>query len=185
MELVKELSYKKGNWRRDAGITATALGLVVVCIGIWLREFMVAEWYHVLIASALAYLLHELVHGTFFKLWAGKVEFGAGITRFGPVFYATSPGALLSRNRVLIVALAPQILTILFLSLRYLPLIEPVQVVLVLAGAVNLAGGASDFYCVTQVARYPRRLRVEDQPMGMKFYLPAKEVIDESAKHVA
>lgn len=185
MELVKEINYKKRDWRRDLGIHAITIGIVVVSIDIWTQEWLAARWFHILIAGAIAFTLHELAHGLFFKLWAGEVKFGAGLTKFGPVFYASSPGSLLSRNKLLLVALAPQALTVLYLVLGLLPFVEAVRIVLVIAAILNLGGGASDFYCVMQMLKYPKELQVEDYPTGLKLYLPKEEVTNESVKSLA
>ena len=184
MELVREINCEKRDWRRDIGITATAVGIVFVCADIWLPVWLVTKWFHALAATFVAFGLHELAHGLLFKLWTGRVKFGAGLTKFGPVFYASSPGSLLPRNKMLLIALAPQVLTIVYFLLSYLPLLEPIRVILVLAGIMNLAGGSADFYCVVRMLEYPRELQVEDYPAGVRFYMPVKGGSSESIESV-
>jgi len=184
MELIRELNFKKGDWRRDIGITGISLGMLLVSIDVWLQEYLATTWLHILIAGVITFPLHELVHGLFFKLWTGKVKYGAGMTRFGPILYATSPGSVLSRNRMIVIALAPQALTLLYLSLSYLPLVEHVHIILVLASVVNFIGGVSDFYAITQMLKHSKELRVEDSLTGLKFYMPTKEVTNEGAEPV-
>lgn len=185
MELVKEINFKKRNWRRDIGVIAVSLGVVLVCADVWFQEFLALTWRHLLITAVVVFPLHELAHGALLKLWTGKVKFGAGITKFGPVFYATSLGSFLPRNKMLIIALAPQVLTLLYFGLSYLPLIEQVHVGLILAGVLNLGGGVGDFYVVVQMLKHSKELQVEDSPTGMKFYMPEKGVISESTESVA
>lgn len=185
MELVKEINYKKRNWRRDVGILAMMLGAVLIGIDLWLEEFLAATWIHATVAAVIVFPLHELAHGLLFKIWTGKVKFGAGLAKFGPFLYASSPGALLLRNRMLLIALVPQVLTVVYLGLSYLPLVEPVRIVLTIAGVLNFGGGVGDFYCIVQMLRYSKELRVEDSPMGLRFYMPEKEATSESIESVS
>jgi len=172
MELVKELNYKKRDWRRDVGIITASFGLVLVSVDIWFQEFTTIPWWRILPVFVAVFVLHELAHGILFKIWTGKVEFGAGMTKFGPVFYAASPGCRLPRNRIIVVALAPQILSLLFFVLAYLPFIDEIHNMLIVAGVMNLSGGVGDFYSILQMLRYSKELQVEDSPTGMKFYMP-------------
>lgn len=185
MQLVKEINYKKRDWSRDIGVIAAMLGCMLIGIDIWTQEFLAATWLHALIAGLLTFPLHELAHGLLFKVWTGKVKFGAGMTKIGPAFYATSPRARLSRNRTLAITLAPQVLTALYLFLSCLPFIEAVHIVAVLCLVFNFAGGLGDFYVILQILRYPKELQVEDTAMGASFYMPTEEGTSEGIESLS
>ena len=174
-KLVQEIDYKKRNWRRDIGINVFALNLALVCVISWYRDFLAINPLIMIAGVVIAFPLHELMHGLFFKLWSGKVKFGATMTKFGPALYAASPGALLSRNKMILLALAPQVLTVIFLLVGYNLSFGNVRSLLFLAAVLNLGGGAGDYYCVLQMFKYNKKLQVEDSPTGLKFYIPEKE----------
>lgn len=182
MELVREIDFRKRDWRRTVYLFAVMLGVAFVAVDLWSREFLAAGLWHLLVAAVIIFPLHELVHGAFFKVWTGKVKFGAGFTKLGPALYATSPGSVLSRNKMLVLTLAPQVLTVLCLSLGGLPLPEPARIILVASGVFNLGGGVGDFYCIAQMLRYSKDLQLEDSTAGLRFYMPVKEGMSESAK---
>ncbi len=181
MQLVSEINFKKRDWRRDLGVTVFMLGVAFVCADVWREIFLTLKWYHFLVAVVLAFPIHELAHGLLFKIWTGRVKFGAGIARFGPYLYASSPGSFLSRNKMLWVAVAPQFLTVPYFVLGSLPLVPAVQAVLILMGVLNLGGGGGDLYTIIQLLKHPKNVRVEDGKHTLKFYTLEEGGSSESA----
>ena len=175
MRVVKVMDFNKWEAPRDIVLNLFVLGVLVLA---W-SGLRIADPRAVLL-SVLVLFLHEGVHGIFFKLWTGKVSFGAGFTRFGPVLYATSIGSRLPRNRLLFIALAPQILTLVSFTLMLLQPPGFLDSLFFACAVVNLGGGGGDFWSSIQLLRYPKELCVEDQPYGITFYMPEGEEVHET-----
>ncbi len=116
--------------------------------------------------------LHEAMHGLLFWLYSHRVRFGGKLwTSLGPVFWATSPGSRFSKWRYAQIALVPQVLTILAVSLAAFfswPAIVWVCIVLFAAG--NFAGGVFDYYLVVSIVGLPRGVLIEDVKDGWRVY---------------
>jgi|WetSurMetagenome_2_1015567.scaffolds.fasta_scaffold68395_4 hypothetical protein len=124
------------------------------------------------ISSCLAMLLiHELMHALFFYIFGKNTRIGfvpnAGI---GPAFYATST-TLFTKGQFLLILLAPQILTIIFLLL-YFPLQSFPFILnnIIYMTAVNFAGGVADFYMTIALIKVKNVKYVEDMELGIKIY---------------
>ncbi len=173
MNIVKDINYSKRNWRRDVGINVATFLIAAICVSAWYPDIMYTSFSVVILSPVAAFVLHELAHGFLFKLWTGKVKFGAGSTKFGPVLYATSPGRDLSRNQMIVLALIPQLLTLIyFIGAGLLPP-STLRSILAIGGTINLGGGTGDFYVIAQMLKYPKELRVGDRPSGLTFYMPS------------
>jgi len=173
-KLVQTIDYKKRDWRRDIGINLVAIGFVITASVSWYKEFLSITPPIMLIAAVLAFVPHELMHALFFKIWGGKVKFGAMMTKFGPAFYAASPGTTLSRNRMIVVALAPQVLTVIFLVAAHFLSYDAARTTLILTAVLNCGGGCGDYYGLLQMIKYSKKLQIEDSPSGLKFYMPVE-----------
>ncbi len=117
-------------------------------------------------------MVHEGLHGLFFWIYTGKVEFGfklwAGV---GPVAYATSPGSIMSKWKMIVVLLIPQIFTTVLLVLSGLVLFSNlVRMELLSMAAFNLGGGSFDLYFVYLLLKEKSRVFVQDTMTGMKLY---------------
>ena len=174
-KLVQDIDFKKRNWRRDISLIFLATSLVIGGIIPWYQEFLRITPPVMLVAIILAFIPHELMHGLFFWGCGSKVKFGATMTKFGPAVYTAFPGSTLSRNKMILITLAPQILTIGFLFIGYSLPLGVIRSLLLLVAALNLSGGVGDYYCILQMLKYDRTLQVGDSPGGLRFYMPEKE----------
>lgn len=115
--------------------------------------------------------LHEGMHGLFFRLYGGKVKFGAKLkTPFGPVFWATSD-KMFPRRQFQTIGLAPQILTAVLGLLIILGDFSPmVQMGLIIVAVGNLLGGAFDIYLAVLLRRYPSSVMVRDIQDGLVIW---------------
>ena len=110
-------------------------------------------------ASALVLLLaylgtiivHELVHGLFFKLFGGSPIYGAGITHGLPYAYATSPGDRFPPREMYQIAAAPLVLiTALAVATGLLVPELAAPAIIVVVG--NVSGAIGDLWMMTQMA---------------------------------
>jgi len=169
MELIKEI-----NWSTNKGLGAALLLLggatMVAVLAIQWDYFMKWSWYLFPILPIMI-VLHEALHGYLFWRWSGKVKFGYLTSTAGPAFYAASPGCYFTRNRFIAICLAPQLLTIICLSLFFLvPLPDLVKFGLLGTAALNLGGGVGDFYVTWVLLKQPRSAQVEDNIKGVRIY---------------
>lgn len=171
-KLVQEIDYTKRDWRRDIGINVAAVGFVFAAISSWARELGSITPPIVIVSAILAFIPHELLHALFFKIWGGKIKFGAMWTKFGPALYTSGTGTTFARNRMIAIALAPQILSaVLLIAVQF---IGPgaVRSIFILTAVLNFSGGFGDYYCLLQMMKYSKKLQVEDSPSGLRFYMP-------------
>ncbi|MHC5250760.1 DUF3267 domain-containing protein [Listeria kieliensis] len=116
----------------------------------------------------LSLLIHEGIHGLFFKLFSetgSKVIFGYK----NGLLYASSPNSFYSRNQFIWISIAPfffitSILTILFF-LGWLP-----QEVYVILATVHGSGCVGDFYWCYLLIKEPKTVKVEDTEVGFRIY---------------
>ena len=124
------------------------------------------------VALVLVMLIHELVHGVFFWLFAGRrPRFGIK----GLYVYAAAPlGVYFPRNQYLIVGIAP--LGLLTFVGLLLVVIVPVAVVpiLMLFIAFNAAGAAGDLIMAVCLLFYSPDTLMQDSDTGVTIYGPEK-----------
>lgn len=131
--------------------------------------------------------LHESLHGAFLYAWSKKVKFGFkwAMNLGGPVFYATSPGSLFSRNKILWISLAPQIVTVLVIPFVYL-LHERWAIYCCATFAwMNLVVGAGDYTLVAYLLKFSRKTKVEDTMTGMVVYEEETPTLQKKEESVA
>jgi hypothetical protein len=122
---------------------------------------------------AVVVILHELAHGVMFRIYTGKVKFGCKWkTKMGFVAYATSPGSILDKRKMVAVSLAPQVMSIAILAT--LPFIYNsnawLSYCLLIFVAMNFGGGCADLHGVWLVMREKGKIFVEDTGTGMIIY---------------
>jgi hypothetical protein len=118
-----------------------------------------------IIMAAVMFLLHEAMHGLFFWRFTGKAQFGFRIwTGVGPIFWATSPGYLLSKSRMALTALAPQFLSVICFGIFVIFNQSHVLVAYCAAlfGAFDLAGGGGDLWALIKIGLSPNGALIED-----------------------
>lgn len=112
-------------------------------------------------------VVHELIHGLFFKLFSpeGKVKFGFK----NGMAYATSPGSRYSRGKFAWISVAPFVLISLGLTISYVAGILPGSNYVFVA-AIHGACCVGDFYWVYLILRAPKDSLIEDTEVGIDFY---------------
>jgi len=183
-ELVGEILINKFPKRKIWGIFLMGIGMYFVMrafaflfvsgTAVFMEEF---SWVRIIIYLASMVLvipLHELLHGIMFKIYTGKMTFGVKLkTKFGPVFYASSIGSLLTINQYRLVALTPQALTlviIIFISLMKGIIPDAAIIMLYSIACLNVLGGCLDIYLVFRFSKYDKNYLVEDTKDGCKIY---------------
>lgn len=132
--------------------------------------------YHIIVLVILYFatiILHELVHGLFFKLFDrdGNVKFGFK----NGLAYATSPNSLYSESKFFIIIIAPFI-TISLLLMLSLACSVVDSVIFVILAAFHGAACIGDFYWIYLILKEPKGIKVEDTEKGMSFYIKESRV---------
>lgn len=112
-------------------------------------------------------VVHELIHGLFFKLFntEGKVKFGFK----NGLAYATSPNSFYSKGKFLVILMAPFIIITLLLFFMYLFRLIPPYAFIRLA-SIHASTCVGDFYFSYLVIKAPKNSCVEDTEHGINFY---------------
>jgi len=141
-----------------------------IIYGDFIVGFGTVNWLLLFLGCIVAIIpLHEGMHGLFFRLYGGKVKFGAKLwTLLGPVFWATSE-KMFPRRQFQTISLAPQLLTVVLTTLIAFVDFPPlVQIGLIIVAAGNLLGGAFDIYLAVLLRRYPSSVMVRDIQDGLE-----------------
>ncbi|MGX7012826.1 DUF3267 domain-containing protein [Vagococcus silagei] len=150
------------------------LGLIFTILAIQIRPNDFADFsiYFLILFMGVYFLLliiHELIHGFFFKRFEPKnrVKFGFK----NGMAYATSPGSIYPKSQFLVIVLAPffVITTVLF-TLFLVKAIAPLTFIFL--ASVHGAGCIGDFYFAFLLSKLPQDVHVEDTEVGIDFYFP-------------
>jgi len=116
-------------------------------------------------------IIHELMHGIWFKIFTGHVTYGFNIKQF--VAYASAPNEKVSRDKFILIALFPQLLAIPCLIIATI-LSSPLVIFIAMTTLViNLVGGTSDWWVAFTLARnYSKNVLIEDTITGISVYKP-------------
>ena len=116
-------------------------------------------------------VVHELVHGLFFRIFGGSPRYGAGIKYFMPYFYVTSSGAAFSVRQVIVIGLAP-LLTLSSLALVGAFLAPSLAGYLAVAFIGNTAGAVGDIWMTSRLVKFLplQNARVVDLVDGMAVH---------------
>lgn len=123
-----------------------------------------------LVAMAAYFVLHELVHGLFFRIFGGKrVKFG-----FTGLYAYAGCEAYCPRIPYLIISLSPILL--LGAVIGVVQYFVPVSWfwVVYLIQIINVSGAAGDIYVTYKLLRYPADALVQDTGVSMTVYAPEK-----------
>ena len=126
-----------------------------------------------LLGTALYVVLHEAVHGIFFRLFGRGVKPTFGFT--GIYAFAASK-AYFKRLSYFIIGISPVLLLGVLLLVLNLWLPAAWFWPIFLIQVTNLSGAAGDFYVSVLLARMPRALLVQDDGVAMRFYVPDTSV---------
>lgn len=131
-----------------------------------------------LIGIVVMLILHEAVHGIFFKLGTDqKVKFG-----FNGLFaYAGAPGIYYKKKYYLMIGLAPLALVSLLLIVLMLLFREVALLPLYLIFVVHFSGCVGDMYVCAKIRKLPDEALLVDTGLSMTAYTRSKETptIDE------
>ncbi len=116
------------------------------------------------------FLLHELCHGSAFRLAGKRPVYGIKLIAFLPVLYAAAIGEQLSRSVYLKVALAPALL-ISGLGLVLIAMLPVAANTLTFALSVHLAGCVGDFWMVKEMLKLPSNTTFEDKGEAFQFWI--------------
>lgn len=126
-------------------------------------------------AMLLILVIHELIHGLFFKWFKPENKIKFGIKWKSGMAYAISPGSLYSRRQMLVIGLAPFVFWTLVLSLLFAAhfISHPTYIGLV---SLHAAGCTGDFYYVwLLLVKHGRGdILAEDTATGLLIYRPSE-----------
>ncbi|MBO1308603.1 DUF3267 domain-containing protein [Enterococcus sp. 669A] len=113
-------------------------------------------------------VIHELIHGLFFKLFSptGKVKFGFK----NGMAYAASPGSKYTKGKFAWISAAPFVLITSCLTAAYLLGIMPAGAYILFA-ATHAGACVGDFYWCLLLVKAPPKTLVEDTEVGIDLYL--------------
>ena len=120
------------------------------------------------ISFFLLIIIHEGIHGLFFKLFnpKGKVKFGFK----NGMAYATSPESFYSKKAFALICLAPFLLISVSLTLLvFLGILAPITYVSL--ATIHASSCVGDFYLVWLLIQAPRNCFVQDTEQGVKLYV--------------
>lgn len=153
------------------GYLFTWLGTVVLQLEFTTEQYTMESMLYFLGVSIVLIIIHELIHGLFFKIYKpeNKIKFGVKLSQ--GMAYATSPGSLYNRRQMLVISLAPFVL--ISLSLTVLAVLGVFSAVsYVLLAALHAAGCIGDFYYTYLLAIKHRNINLlaEDTETGLLIY---------------
>lgn len=116
-------------------------------------------------------VIHELIHGLFFKLYKPENKLKFGVLPKSMMAYCSSPGSIYKRYQMIIIAIAPFILISLFLTILYSLNIITSLVYIGLA-SMHASGCVGDFYYLYLLfVKYLKKdILVEDTLSGLIIY---------------
>ncbi len=177
LRIVKELDFRK--LRKKQKVSITVSGLLLFFIVFSLKDLLgivslrLPNSLVIIPIAMFVIVAHELAHGTMFKVFTGVAKFGFRLhSGIGVVFYTTCPGKLLTRNRMIAVTTAPQVITVAIIIA--LALMQNgngwLSYPLLMAAAFNLSGGCADLFSIVQLLKYKGNIFVEDTATGAVIY---------------
>ncbi|WP_099203454.1 DUF3267 domain-containing protein [Miniphocaeibacter massiliensis] len=116
-------------------------------------------------------IIHELIHGLFFKLFnlKGKVKFGFK----NGLAYATSPGSYYTKGKFACISLAPFVIITAILTTLFILNIITVSEYVLLA-SVHAGSCVGDFYWIILIIKSPKNSLIEDTENGINFYIKSR-----------
>ena len=113
-------------------------------------------------------IIHEAIHGIFFKLFDSNARIKFGY-QTGMV-YTSSPGSRYTRNQYIVIALMPCLIISLALIALF-PIVVPHSSLFDILTATHLSTCIGDFYLINQLLKAPKDVKVEDTKKGITLYL--------------
>lgn len=153
------------------GYLFTWLGTVVLRLEFTTERYTMESMIYFLMFYIALIIIHELIHGLFFKIYKpeNKIKFGVKLKQ--GLAYAISPGSLYNRRQMLVISLAPFVLISFALTvLAGFGVLSSGAYVLL--AAVHAAGCIGDFYYTYLLAIKHRKINLlaEDTETGLLIY---------------
>lgn len=177
MKLMKEVNIiedKKMIWRLN--VASVILMIIFFVLFQSLARFInnnaaaeetIAELFFGSLAMIGLLVLHELIHGVFFKVFNPKQKVKFGFKN--GMAYATSPNSYYPKNQYLWIAAAPfVVITLLLVVLFAVNFLS--EFLFVLLASIHAAGCVGDFYYLYLLSKYPKDIQVKDTEKGIELY---------------
>ncbi|HFI0273459.1 TPA: DUF3267 domain-containing protein [Streptococcus suis] len=154
------------------------IGFLFAMIGVLLSRSTVAAGEFTLLSMAYLFvfyfaliIIHELIHGIFFKVFCPENPVKYGIKWKSGMAYATSPGSLYNRMQMLVISLAPFVMISLGLTVVAGLGWMSMSLYLMLA-TLHAASCSGDFYYTyLLLIRFAKgNIAVEDTETGLIIY---------------
>lgn len=132
-----------------------------------ITSFNLMDIFVLLLIYFVLIVVHELIHGLFFKVFdmKGKVKFGFK----NGMAYATSPHSFYPKGKFIWIVLSPfTLITMGLFFLAYIQMISPVYFIGL--ATIHAASCCGDFYWVYLILKAPKGTYVEDTENGISFY---------------
>lgn len=129
------------------------------------------EGFWFLVGFVVLTIIHELIHGLFFKLFNPENKVKFGIKWKQGMAFATSPGSLYNRGQMFVISLAPFVLISLVLSALFVLGWLNVVYYLLLVSAHAGACIGDFYYAYLFLIKFGKNnILVEDTEMGLRIY---------------
>ncbi len=125
-------------------------------------------------------LIHELIHGVFFKFFGGEPKYGVGLSNYiFPYAYATCPGQSFTLMQMTAVALSPLIIICSF-AIFVAVLAPSIATYCLIAFASNFSGAIGDIWLLNKIYKFRKidNLVIVDLRDGMGIYGSGSRVKD-------
>jgi hypothetical protein len=173
------------------GLTLVLAFTVIIFLQIILLQTeLVGEWipYHglllyviFLVVFGALVVVHEAIHGVMFLGFGCKPRFGVKlIGKYFPVVVYTTSRLAISRNKYIIVSLAPfLVITLVFLVIGIITNNKGVVILAIFVVAMNVSGSIVDIIMAWKIWKHGRWTIFEDTEDGFNWYVPSESKRDE------
>jgi hypothetical protein len=142
------------------------IGRIFVPLHIIIDVPLVLKTAGLLLALAAYVIIHELIHGAFFKKYSGKkAKYG-----FTGLYAFAGSDAYYYKRQYIIIGLAPVVLCGIVLLLLNIFLPEEWFWGVYFIQIMNLSGAAGDFYVAQLMNRLPADILIKDEGAAMNIY---------------
>ncbi|MDW8750913.1 DUF3267 domain-containing protein [Streptococcus suis] len=147
------------------------LGSLLIANGSQYSELAVSEVWLLFLSYILLIVVHEAIHGIFFKIFRPENPVKFGFKWKSGMAYATSPGSLYNRMQMLVISLAPFVVISLALTMVAGFGMMNITLYFMLA-TMHAASCAGDFYYTyLLLVKFAKgNIAVEDTETGLIIY---------------
>lgn len=114
-------------------------------------------------------IIHEAIHGIFFKLFAPNRKVKFGIIWQKGMAYATSPGSKFTKWQMIIIVIMPFVINSLLLTAIYAFTRQTISQY-VLVATPHAVACIGDFFYILIIARAPQGAMIEDTETGLTIW---------------